>query len=127
MKRSVATAAALLLAACGDDGSNAPVQKIRVTSPQLEQLKAAPAQTRNFGLWRAIRDSGMRCQKVERSGFQQDYENLSMWTASCPDGRRWAIFIAGNGDVQVRNCAELRTLGLPECRTPGGAARQTTT
>ena len=117
---------ALLLAACGDGGGaeQTPTRPIRVTSPELEQLKAASPNDRNFGLWRAIRDNGNRCKRVERSGYQQDFQNLSMWTATCADGRRWAIYIAGNGDTQVRNCMELRQLGLPACREPGAAAQK---
>ena len=39
-----------------------------------------------------------------------------MWTARCSDGNDWAVFIAPNGDVQVRDCAEAATLALPACR-----------
>ena len=71
---------------------------------------------RNLGLYRAVRDSSQRCKRVEGGAYQQQYRNLAMWTARCSDTGDWALFIAPNGDVQVRACADTAALGLPACR-----------
>ena len=95
---------------------------ITATSPFVDKLKTLNELNRGLALRRAIQDSGAICKKVERSGYQEDYKNLSMWTARCADGREWALFIAPNGDVQVRNCADAGELKLPACRIEGKAA-----
>ena len=41
---------------------------------------------------------------------------MAMWIALCEDSRHWAVFIAPNGDTQVRNCADMHQLSLPQCR-----------
>jgi hypothetical protein len=108
----------LLLAAC--DGGNGPattnVTSVKVANPYVEQLHALTEMNRGLALRRAIQDAGNRCKKVDASGFQQDYKNLSMWTARCSDSGEWALFIAPNADVQVRACDTASRLGLPECR-----------
>ena len=107
----------LLLAGCEDGAPERDVAAVRAANPHSDQLKAMSEPSRNLGLYRAIRDSGQKCKKVEGGGYQQEYRNLAMWTARCSDTGAWAIFIAPNADVQVRPCADLKTLGLPECRT----------
>ena len=44
-----------------------------------------------------------------------------MWTVRCTDTGDWAVFIAPNGDVQPRRCADEAELKLPACK-PGAAA-----
>ena len=113
---------ALLLAGCEDGAPEKDVTAVGAANPHSDQLKAMSEPSRNLGLYRAIRDSGQKCKKVEGGGYQQEYRNLAMWTARCSDSGEWAVFIAPNSDVQVRPCADLRTLGLPECR-PAAPAR----
>lgn len=98
-----------------------PRQPIRIANPHDEQLKALSPDLQRLGLMRAIRDNGKRCKKVEAGGYQELYRDLSMWVALCSDGRHWGIFIAPNGDTQVRDCAEMRELELPVCRPLSGA------
>lgn len=108
----------LVLAACdsgGGDGTK--TRSISARNPHVEQLKSLSEFNRGMGLRRAARDSGQRCKKVEYSAYQEDYKNLSMWTLRCSDGD-YSIFIAPSGDVQVRQCRHMKTLGLPECRFP---------
>ena len=52
---------------------------------------------------------------MEAAAFQQDHDNLKMWTATCQT-RSYAVFLAPNGDVQVRDCKDTAVLKLPACR-----------
>lgn len=113
---AAALALSLILAGCDSGGGEASKTKsIRPSNPFVDQLKSLSEQNRGLGLRRAVQDSKQRCKKVETSAYQQDYKNLSMWTLRCTDGE-YAIFIAPSGDVQVRTCKDVETLGLPECR-----------
>lgn len=120
MRGPTLLAGTLMLALAGCDGGaeDGEARSIKVTgsTPYVEQLKALSDLNRGLALRRAVQDSGERCKRVETSGYQQDYQNLSMWTARCSDSGDWALFIAPNGDVQVRSCADVETLDLPVCR-----------
>lgn len=127
MRASGLLAPALLaLAAGGCDsgptGSDSPPTKI--TNPHHDQLTALPPDLQRLGLMRAIRDNGKSCRRVEAARYQQDYRQLAMWVALCDDGRHWAVFIASNGDTQVRACTEARLLDLPQCRPVTGPGSQ---
>lgn len=109
----------VVLASCdggAPQGGETRTTTIKASSPYVEQLKTLGELNRGLALRRAIQDSGSTCKTVERSGYQQDYKNMSMWTAHCSEGRDWALFIAPNGDVQVRDCADAAQLKLPACR-----------
>ena len=108
----------LALAGCGEQAAEAPAEtrKMTASSPFVDQLKGLSELNRGLALRRAIQDSGSACKKVEQSGYQEDYKNLSMWTVRCSDTKDWAIFIAPNGDVQVRKCTDAAQLQLPACR-----------
>lgn len=118
MKKLFWTLAAAGAAACGGGEADQPTQtrKVVASSPLVDQLRGLSEMNRGLALRRAIQDSGKRCKRVDASGFQQDYQNLSMWTARCSDTGGWALFIAPNGDVQVRDCDDASRLGLPACR-----------
>ena len=115
------------LAACGETAPQDAQQAKQVTmrNKHHEDLKALPDNLRRIGLMRAIRDTRNRCPRRVESGVHQgDHEGMALWTARCDDNSQWAIFIAVNGDVQVRNCEEMQQLGLPACQAlppvPGG-------
>ena len=93
-----------------------PQQTIKVQGEEQRQLASATEMDRAIALKRAIYDAGSTCKRVTSTGFVTDYKNLAMWQASCDDGRDWAVFIAANGAVQVRPCADLKELKLPECK-----------
>ncbi|WP_146193577.1 hypothetical protein [Sphingosinicella humi] len=124
MRGLVLGAALLALVACDGGGDTTATRNIAVTgaTPYVEQLKALGEANRGLALRRAIQDSGERCKRVDASGYQQDYQNLSMWTARCSDTGDWALFIAPNGDVQVRDCDDAASLELPACRFDEPAA-----
>lgn len=92
---------------------------IRMANPHDDQLRALPPHLQRLAMMRAVRDTGNACQRVDNAGYQQDYQNLRMWVAVCgAENKRWAVFIAPNGDVQVRDCADAGQLSLPRCEDP---------
>lgn len=116
---ALAALTALGLAGCDGgtpEANDTGVTQIKPSSEYVDQLRSLSDLNRGLALRRAIQDSGQSCKRVESSGYQQDYENLSMWTARCSEGKEWALFIAPNGDVQVRGCGDAAELGLPPCR-----------
>lgn len=111
----------LLLAGCGQVEQSEDMTQIVVENPHSDRLKALSPDLRNLGLMRAIRDNGRRCKRVVNGGYQQQHSSMAMWVAMCEDGRLWSIFIAPNADVQVRECTDMDTLGLPQCRPPAAS------
>ena len=107
---------ALALAGCGDITPSKSDNGIHVANPDSDRLKAASPLDQRLALMRAIRQTGNRCHRVVTDAYQQYYRGMEMWVALCDEGRHWAIFIAGNSDVQVRDCAQAEQLGLPVCR-----------
>jgi hypothetical protein len=107
----------LSLPACDASGGSAPknVTKIKAQSAYVEKLRSLSPQNRDLALRRAIQDSGQSCKRITSSQETGDYENMATWTAHCEGGRDWAIFIAPNGDAQVRSCKHVEQLGLPGC------------
>ncbi|MDB5693349.1 MAG: hypothetical protein JWO81_2412 [Alphaproteobacteria bacterium] len=111
-----AAGALLLLAGCKDGTPARNVTQVKVANDYSAQLQAMNPLYRNLGLWRAVRDAPERCKKVDAGAYQEDYRNMAMWTAHCTDTGQWEVFIAANGEVQVRACADAATLHLPACR-----------
>ena len=105
----------LLAAACDSPEPAQPRKSIQVRSEQQEGLHKLSEQYRHVALRRAIYDAGRSCKTVTKSGYVQEYGNLSMWTASCDGGKNWAIFVGPDGSVQVRDCRETEQLKLPAC------------
>ena len=111
-----ATAMTFALVACGDVSPTPKGSEIRMENKGSERLKQLSTMNQRIALNRAIRASGKRCGRIDRLAYQQEYEQMAMWVALCADGRHWAVFIAPNEDVQVRECAQHAQLGLPACR-----------
>ena len=108
-------AAALTAAACDQSQPTQPKQPIVVRSEAQDALHQLDELNRAIALKRAIYASGFACKRIDRSGYVQEHENLSMWTAACDDKREWAIFVGPDGSAQVRPCKDLAQLGLPAC------------
>ena len=100
---------------CGDSQSTQPSQPIVVRSEAQDRLHQLDDMDRAIALKRAIYDSGSTCRRVTESGYVQEVQNLSMWTASCDDGRDWSIFVGPDGSAQVRPCQDLAQFKLPAC------------
>ena len=120
--RLVATALAFLLAGCGQSDSAGEQRRAptRIVNPYHDRLKALDPRMQRLTLMRAVRDNGKRCGRVEAGHYQEDYRNMALWVALCEDGRHWGVFIAPNGDTQVRECTEMSQLELPQCRPVTG-------
>ncbi|HEU0097272.1 MAG TPA: hypothetical protein VFQ67_00725 [Allosphingosinicella sp.] len=123
--RAWATTAAcvLLLTACEDGAPEREVTRVVAANPYSDQLKALSEPTRHLGLYRALRDNGQRCKRVDRGEYQQQYKTMAMWTAHCTDTGDYALYIAPNGDVQVSACRDARELRLPECKAAAAPAQ----
>lgn len=123
MDRRIGLAATMIaLAGCGSGGqeeAGAPPAKVEIANPFHDQMRSLSPLNRALALKRAIQDTGQRCTRMLGSAYVGEYERLHMWTGRCqqPD-RDFAVFIAANGDVQVRNCEETAQLGLPACKEP---------
>lgn len=106
----------IAVAAC--ESGEAPVNRtqIKVHNPSHEGLLKLNGLNQRLALMRAVRDNGRRCARVDGAAYQEDYRGMAMWVALCEDGRHWSIFIAPNGDTQVRDCADMHRLSLPQCR-----------
>lgn len=105
-----------LVAGCGESAPREPRPATKIANPYHDQLSALSPENQRLGLMRAIRDNGRRCRRVDAARYQQDYRQMALWVALCVDGRHWAIFVAPNGDTQVRPCTEMDQLRLPQCR-----------
>lgn len=132
------TAASAIAALSGCGGESAPARNqtagaaasadaqgpTRMRNRHQDTMMAATDENRRIGLVRAIRGTGNRCpRRVEPNpAYQGDYEGMALWTARCDNNRQYAVFIAPNGDVQVRNCEEMAQLRLPACRALPPAA-----
>jgi hypothetical protein len=120
-----ATMAVLLVAGCDNNQSQQaqPERHILVRGPEQERLHKLNDLNRAIALKRAIYDSGYTCGRVTQSEFIGMYQNLDEWKVSCADGRNWAVFTAPDGSAQVRDCKDVKGLGLPECAAvqPKGA------
>ncbi len=115
LRLTIGTALTIALAGCDGGGAETKTKSVVATSPYIEQLKGLGEQNRGLALRRAVQDTNQACKRVVPSGYQQNYKNMSVWVLRCTDGE-YALFIAPSGDVQVRTCADVKTLKLLECR-----------
>jgi hypothetical protein len=121
-----ATMAMVLVAACNNSSQSQqaqPERHIVVRGPEQERLHKLNDLNRAIALKRAIYDSGYTCGRVTQSEFIGMYQNLDEWKVSCADGRSWAVFTAPDGSAQVRDCKDVKGLGLPECSAPSGTGQ----
>lgn len=107
-------AATMLVVGCNESPPSAPEQ-IKVRSAEQDQLHKLDDMNRAIALKRAIRQSGLRCERIDSSGYVTEYKNLSMWMATCSDKREWAVFVGPDASVQVRLCKDVARYGLPPC------------
>ena len=119
-----AALAPLALALAGTLPALPAAAQVRAANPGNDRLLRLDLAQRDGTLRRAVTNSGLRCGRLERSGFQGYYKNLAMWSARCTPGGDYAVFIGSDSTVQVRRCAELAAFKLPTCRLAPAAKRE---
>lgn len=116
VRHTLATSLALAaLVACDSGGTEPKTKQVTAANPYVEQLRKLTPMNQGLALRRAVQDSNQACKRVVTSVERENYKNMSVWNLKCTDGE-YTLFIAPSGDVQVRSCADAKTLGLPECR-----------
>ena len=113
----------LAVAACDNSEPSPPPRSIAVRSEAQNSLHRLNELNLKIALRRAIYDSGGTCKTVTKTGYVQEYGNLSMWTASCDNGRSYGIFIGPDSAVQLRDCRHMEQLKLPACTIRREAGR----
>jgi hypothetical protein len=106
---------AMAVAACGSPETAGNQVQAPVQGEGQQALHKLDETNRAIALKRAIHASGLQCQRIDRSAYVAEYRNLSMWAASCNDGRSWALFVGRDDTVQVRECKDVKGLNLPTC------------
>jgi hypothetical protein len=110
-------AATALLTACGGERTVNNQTAISIANEHHEELLRLSPGRQRLAMRRAILDSRYRCISVDNAGYQEEYRNMRMWVATCgQEQKTFAVYIAANGDVQVRDCADAGTLSLPRCK-----------
>lgn len=106
-----------LLIACdrGTETQAPQPRKMEIANPYQDRLIALSPANRRLALRRAIQDAGQSCKRIVGSAYQGPYKGQHQWVGRCEPGGDWAVFLAPNGDVQVRSCADVKALELPEC------------
>jgi hypothetical protein len=84
-------------------------------NPFNQKLLALGLADRQGALRRSITDSDEKCGRLSNSVYRGPYGNLGFWVAHCQPGGDFAIFTGPDGSVQVRQCADMKGLKLPEC------------
>lgn len=119
-KLLIGMTAGLALAACNDSQPQQPQRPIKVRGPEQDQLHQLGALDLAIALKRAIYDAGYTCKRVTDGGFVGEWKNLDMWVAHCVydtgQPRDWAIFTGPDGSAQIRDCKDIPSTGLPECK-----------
>lgn len=124
MRLAGPAAALLALAACApsddppyaDEQNQAGERRIVIANPHHDALTRLSPDNQRLTMLRAVRQSGNRCRRVDNAGYQEEYRNMRMWVAHCGvENKSWAVFLAANGDLQVRDCAHAGQLELPRC------------
>lgn len=118
MKTAILSATLLgssLITGCDNAAPDRNAPTIQVRGAEQDKLHKLGAFNLAIALKRSIYSAGYTCQRLVDGGFVGAYENLDMWTATCADGRQWAIFAGPDGTAQVRDCKDVAAAGLPAC------------
>lgn len=105
---------ALALCSCNQ---RQPATEQNASKPTFEvQLNSLGDSARNLAFRNAIQDFGFRCDRVDRSNYQETYQTTGMWVAHCTNTGDFALFVAPSGYAQVRRCADLAGAAVPQCK-----------
>jgi hypothetical protein len=84
-------------------------------NPFNQKLMQLGEADRLGALRRAITDNDQSCGRLMKGAYRGPYGNLGYWAARCKPGGDYAVFAGPDGSVQVRPCAQMKGLKLPEC------------
>lgn len=114
---SATFSASLALAGCNEAPTEpaAAVNDSAPANPYNDRLTAMQEPLRHATLMRAIIDSGATCKRVIEAEDKGAYQNLHLWAAQCDGAKKWGVFVGADASVQVRECGEMKQLGLPSC------------
>jgi len=95
-----------------------PIQAVTIANPASDQMARLSVIARKGAMRKALLDSGVRCEHIEKVNIQGPWANTIMWRAKCGGDPRYdyAVFVGPDASVQVRYCAEMAELKLPPCR-----------
>lgn len=88
-----------------------PVQ----VNPFNQRMKALSLADRNGALRRAVTLEDLPCGRLGPSLDRGMYGNLGLWQVRCTPGGDYGVFVGPDGEVQVRSCADMKDLKLPQC------------
>ena len=109
----------LALGACRDEVETETNRVLVEQSRQTfrQELEALPESGRNLAFRNAIRDVGLKCERVDRSRNQESVEGGEMWVAHCTDIGDVALFVSQAGYAQIRRCVDLKGSEAPPCKS----------
>jgi len=95
-----------------------PIQAIAIANPASDQMARLSVIARKGAMRKALLDSGVRCEQIQKVAIQGPWKNTIMWRVKCgPDPRYdYGVFVGPDASVQVRYCGEMAELRLPACR-----------
>ena len=101
--RTAFAAAVLLLplAGCGSGAPRAQEAAANSSGDYVARMQALNEKERNVVLFRAIRDAGRACQRVERSTTSDPVGGKPAWIATCDDRSAWLVTLGNDGVATV--------------------------
>lgn len=98
--------------ATGDGGNQGdPAAAAASDDPYLKRMAGLNEKERNVVLFRAVRDAGRACQRVERSVATDPVQGRPAWVATCDDGGAWLVALGRNGIATVADARALAGRG----------------
>jgi hypothetical protein len=97
----LALPAVLTLAGCGGGETANQAAAVAPRGDYVAKMQALNEKERNVALFRAIRDAGRSCQRVERSVATDPIAGKAAWVASCDDASAWLVTLADDGTATV--------------------------
>lgn len=99
----LASLLALLVAACGEGGSDRGRRENEASAAGAgaERIAHMSEAERNAVFHRALADAGHDCQNVVSSKRAADQDGVPVWQAVCRGGRSWFVAVTSNGYAQI--------------------------
>ncbi|MGK6322807.1 hypothetical protein ACMGDM_06945 [Sphingomonas sp. DT-51] len=107
-------AASVLLLALAGCGSGETANQVATAAPRgdfVAKMQALNEKERNVALFRALRDAGRSCQKVERSVPTDPVAGRAAWVATCDDASAWLVTLSDDGTASVTDARAIAGRG----------------